>query len=395
MPRHRLLSGEPYEAVATMAPMAGGQLVIGSSYGPAGASTRVRALDWLRFLGLEAQVLDYLGTPNVRPGTLLRQPWGVITAERRLRSLRREDPWERLLVSRSMGPFTRGRLEAALLERAGWGVYDFDDALYADSRGGVHRFFGEAAGWSTAVRGADLVIAGNAALAEAAAALNPEVRVIPSCVDPQAYPRKSSYTIGAVPRLIWLGSPSTEPYLQAVASALLQVHRLTGARLTVVSGGQRSLEELDVMTDRVTWNGSRTDALLAEADCGIMPLPDNPFSRGKCAYKLLQYGAAGLPAVASPIGVNADVIGQLDGLAPAAADSWVDALLGVLREPEARRRARGQAARRAVEDHYSFDAWRSEFLRALHLPDRPGSPPAGQASTSGPAERIGASRADP
>ena len=115
-----------------MAPMAGGQLVIGSSYGPAGASTRVRALDWLLFLGLEAQVLDYLGTPNVRPGTLLRQPWGVVTAERRLRSLRRADPWERLLVSRSMGPFTRGRLEAALLERAGWGVYDFDDALYAD-----------------------------------------------------------------------------------------------------------------------------------------------------------------------------------------------------------------------------------------------------------------------
>jgi glycosyltransferase involved in cell wall biosynthesis len=372
--------------------MAGGRLVIGSSYGPAGASTRVRALDWMRFLGLEAQVLDYLGTPNVRPGTLLRQPWGVVTAERRLRSLRREDPWERFLVSRSLGPFTRGRLEAALLERAGWGVYDFDDALYADTRGGVHRFFGEAAGWSTAVRGADLVIAGNAALAEAAAALNPEVRVIPSCVDPRAYPRKSSYTVGAVPRLIWLGSPSTEPYLQAVASALLQVHRLTGARLTVVSGGQRSLEELDVMTDRVTWDGSRTDALLADADCGIMPLPDNPFSRGKCAYKLLQYGAAGLPAVASPIGVNADVIGQLDGLAPAAADCWVDALLGVLREPEARRRARGEAARRAVEDHYSFDAWQSEFLRALHLPDRPGSPPTGKASTSGPAERIAASR---
>src|SRR3954465_15932054 len=124
MPRHRLLSAEPSEAVATMAPMAGGQLVIGSSYGPAGASTRVRALDWLRFLGLEAQVLDYLGTPNVRPGTPLRQPWGVITAERRLRWSRRAGPGERLLVSRSMGPFSRGRLEAALLERAGVGVYD-------------------------------------------------------------------------------------------------------------------------------------------------------------------------------------------------------------------------------------------------------------------------------
>src|SRR4051794_29838489 len=136
MPRHRLLSGEPYEAVATMAPMAGGQLVIGSSYGPAGASTRVRALDWLRFLGLEAQVLDYLGTPNVRPGTLLRQPWGVITAERRLRSLRRAGPWERLLGSPPMGPLTRGGVEAGPLGRAGRGGLDLDDPPYPGFPGG-------------------------------------------------------------------------------------------------------------------------------------------------------------------------------------------------------------------------------------------------------------------
>jgi len=365
--------------------MTGGQFVVGSSYGPAGASMRVRVLDWLSFLGLEAEVLDYLGTPNVRPGTLLRQPVRVAGAERRLRSLRRRPPWERLLISRSLGPFTRGRLEAELLQRAGWGVYDFDDALYADTRGGVHRLFGEAAGWSTAVRGADLVIAGNASLAEAAARLNPDVRVIPSCVEPRNYPRKTSYAVGPMPRLIWMGSPSTEQYLHAVAPALLRVHRLTGARLTVVSSGRRPLGELDIMTDRVNWDGSRTDALLAEADCGIMPLPDTPFTRGKCAYKLLQYGAAGLPAVASPVGVNAQVIDQLDGLAPDDVDSWQDALLGVLQESESARQARGHAARLAVENDYSFDAWQSEFLRAVNLPDRRGGGPARQTPVPAPA----------
>jgi glycosyltransferase involved in cell wall biosynthesis len=368
--------------------MTGGQLVIGASYGPGGASTRVRVLDWLRFLGLEAEVLDYLGTPNVRPGTLLRQPLRVLAAERRLRGLRRRPGWERLLVSRSMGPFTGGRLEAALLRRAGWGVYDFDDALYADGRGGVHRFFGEAAGWATAVRGADLVIAGNAALAEAAAHLNPEVCLIPSCVEPRDYRRKTSYEVGPTPRLIWMGSPSTEPFLQPVAAALLRVHRLTGARLTVVSAGRRPLGELDVMTDRVAWDGARTDALLAEADCGIMPLPDTPFARGKCAYKLLQYGAAGLPAVGSPVGVNADVIDQLDGERPGASDQWADALLGVLQEPESRRRERGRTAREAVEKHFSFDAWQAEFLRALRLPDPVRRDPAPETNESAPVERT-------
>src|SRR4051794_603500 len=136
MHRDRRPPPESSEAVPVVAPMAGGRLVIGSSYGPAGASTRVRALDWMRFLGLEAQVLDYLGTPNVRPGTLLRQPWGVVTAERRLRSLRREDPWERLLGSPPMGPLTRGGVEAGPLGRAGRGGLDLDDPPYPGFPGG-------------------------------------------------------------------------------------------------------------------------------------------------------------------------------------------------------------------------------------------------------------------
>ncbi|MGY2083172.1 glycosyltransferase [Blastococcus sp. SYSU DS0539] len=345
------------------------RLVVAASYGPTGASTRVRVLEWLSVLGVDAEVLDYLGTSDVRPGTLARHPLGVLRAEARLRRLRFRPAPERLLVSRSMGPFTGGRLEAALLRRAGWGVYDFDDALHADDRGGIHRFFGEAAGWAPAVRGADLVVAGNSYLADVAAEHNADVTIIPSCVDPAAYPQKQDYAVGPVPRIIWVGSPSTEGYLQAVAPALLEVHRLTGARLTVVSAGGRPLGDLAPMTDRVQWDGARTDALLAEADCGIMPLPDTPFTRGKCAYKLLQYGAAGLPAVASPVGINSAVIRELDGHAAVGVDEWVDALVDLLEEPESARRARGLAARRTVEERYSYAAWRPDFLRALRLPD--------------------------
>lgn len=359
-------------------------LVVASSYGASGASSRVRVLEWLRFLGLEAEVHDYLGTANVRPATLLRRPADVLRAERRLRALRSGPAPERLLVSRSMGPFTGGRLEAALLRRAGWGVYDVDDALHADDRGGIHRFFGEAAGWAPAVRAADLVVAGNEHLAEAAAGLAREVTVIPSCVHPDAYPLKQDYAVGPVPRLLWLGSASTERYLDAVAPALVEVHRRTGARLTVISAGERPLGALDAMTDRVAWDGARTDALLAGADCGLMPLPDTPFTRGKCAYKLLQYGAAGLPAVASPVGVNAQVIGQLGGWAATGTDEWVDALVECLTAPEADRRARGRAARQAVEEGYSYAAWAPAFRRALRLPEAPAGTLPGQETPAEP-----------
>jgi glycosyltransferase involved in cell wall biosynthesis len=348
-------------------------LTVASSYGPTGASSRVRVLEWLRVLDLDAEILDYLGTANVRPRTLLRHPIDLLRAEARLRGSRRGPAPERLLVSRSMGPFTGGRLEAALLNRAAWGVYDFDDALHADERRGIHRYFGEAAGWAPAVRSADLVIAGNEYLAQAAAEHNSNVHIIPSCVDPAAYPQKQNYAVGPVPRLIWMGSPSTEGYLQAIAPALLRVHEATGARLTIVSAGDRPLGELATMTDRVRWDGPRTDALLSEADCGIMPLPDTPFTRGKCAYKLLQYGAAGLPAVASPVGMNAEVIKELGGHGAVDVGAWADAVIGLLEEPETVRRTRGLAARGAVEERYSYDAWRPAFLRALRLPDD-GSP---------------------
>jgi glycosyltransferase involved in cell wall biosynthesis len=309
-----------------------------------------------------------MGSPNVRPATLARNPLGVLRAERRLHELRRRPPVKRLLISRSLGPFTGGRLESQLLRRADWGVYDFDDALYADDRGGIHRFFGESAAWARAVAAADLVIAGNSTLAEAAGRLNPSVEVIPSCVDPAAYGQKRNYEVGESPRLIWLGSPSTERHLEALAPALLQVHRLTGARVVLISSGERPLGELDAIVDRVTWQGPRTDALLSTADCGLMPLADTPFTRGKCAYKLLQYGAAGLPVVASPVGVNAEVLAKLEGLAAVELDDWVEAIVALLREPVGVRRARGSAARRAVEEHYSFDAWSDAFRRALRLP---------------------------
>jgi len=347
-------------------------LVVASAYGPNGASTRVRALDWVRFLGLEAETHHYLGTQNVRPRTLARQPLGVLRAERQLRALRRRPAPERLLVSRSMGPFTGGRLEETLLSRAGWGVYDFDDAIFATGAIGIYRVFGQSAGWSRAVRSADLVIAGNEYLAEAAGALNSTVRVIPSCVDPDSYPQKQDYAVGSVPTVIWMGSPSTEGYLLEVSGALLDVHRRTGARLVVVSAGQRPLGELDAMVDRVAWDGPRTDGLLAQADCGIMPLPDTPFTRGKNAYKLLQCGAAGLPVVGTPVGVNEQVLERLHGRAATDRESWVAALLDLLQEPEADRRARGQAARAGVEAHYSYAAWAPVFRAALHL--SPGVP---------------------
>jgi len=238
-------------------------------------------------------------------------------------------------------------------------VYDFDDALahYPDSA--LRRAWSRRKVWYRSLESADHVIAGNATLAEEARAAAPPgtpVTVIPSCVEPAHYRCKESYQLGDVPRVVWLGSPATEAFLTGVAGPLRAWLDRVGGRITVISAGEASLGPLDAVADRVPWNLD-TLGILADADVGIMPLPDTAFTRGKCAYKLLQYGAAGLPVVASPVGVNADVVRGFRGWAPEAVDDWGDALTDVLTASEALRTEAGHAARVHVEECFSYGRW--------------------------------------
>jgi glycosyltransferase involved in cell wall biosynthesis len=102
---------------------------------------------------------------------------------------------------------------------------------------------------------------------------------------------------------------------------------------------------------------------------GIMPLPDNDWSRGKCGYKLLQYFSAGVPAIASPVGVAPSLIGEEHGLTARSADDWKVALESLLGDVE-ERRERGAAARKFVERNYSYQRWAPELAALFRSLDR-------------------------
>lgn len=332
--------------------------------GARGASSRVRVLDWLKHLDIDAQIADYSGLDNNRPRTLVRHPFATLQGEVRNRMIR--DSGLPLLLSREASPFSVGGLEARLLRKASHGVYDFDDALFNDRRTGFGKLLAKPRKCEAAVKAADHVIAGNDYLADWAGSRNRQVTVIPSCVSPGSYRRKSSWTISDIPRLVWMGSRYTEAHLTSISGALLQVHRARGARLTVVSSpGQHSLGELDVMVDRIPWSMSTFSTVLSSGDVGLSPLEDSPYARGKCAYKLLQYAACALPVVGSSVGANDLALARFQGLAPASTDEWVDALYQLIDESPADRKSRGLAARQAVESHYSFDTWASTWRRAV------------------------------
>lgn len=338
-----------------------------TSYGRKAGSARVRVFDWLDHLGLDVPVSDYLGQASNSLKTVARHPVSVLRAERTLRHRARAVVGQTALVSRQASPFSNGAVERQILSRAARGVYDFDDALMFTPQRPVERFWSKRKIWRASVDAADIVIAGNEYLAGEAEKYNDNVIVIPSCVEPDSYQLKANYALTGLPVAVWLGSPSTEQYLRSIEGPLLAIHESHGLRLMLISAGEATLGTLDQMIDRVQWTNESYQQHLARADVGIMPLEDTPWSRGKCAYKLLQYGAAGLPMIGSDVGTNSTVLQRADGLAVSTSIEWREGIEALIEESVTRRAERGANARAAIDEHYSFRAWAKSWRRAVGL----------------------------
>lgn len=362
----RVLTRLPKLSTGSEQPM----IQVVTPYGREGPSSRVRVFEWLDRISTPVRLSSYVSHRNASPSYLARHPSAVLAAERRLRRMA-SDRSQRLLLHREASPLSRGGLERRLLSRSEFTVYDFDDALQWDwGAGGVYRRLAPKATKALiAVQRADRVIAGNPVLAEWASEHNRDVIVIPSCVAPASYRQKTDYQVSDPPRLGWIGSADNEVYLRLVAPALREVHRRTGARLTLMGTTQPTLGDLESFIDRVPWSEVAQHAMLAEFDLCIAPVPDEPYTRGKCGYKLLQYAAAGTPAIGSPVGVNRQILAQLRMPAPEDSVEWTDAILELLGQSAAARADGGRNAREVAELHYSYDAWFSRWQEAIGIAD--------------------------
>jgi glycosyltransferase involved in cell wall biosynthesis len=337
-------------------------------YGRTAGSSRVRVFSWLDRVSTPVQVHSYLSHRNADPAYLVRHPGAVRAAELDLRRLAGNRP-ATLLLHREASPLSRGGLETALLTGAGWSVYDVDDALHTDTGNGPswRRLAPKSAKALSAARHADRVVAGNEILADWASGHARDVVVIPSCVDPADYRPKQDYRVSDPPVLGWIGSPDNEALLATIGPALRELHRRTGARVRLVGTDRPSLGELEPIIDRTRWSPGSQRELLATMDVGLMPLHDDPYSRGKCGYKLLQYAAAGVSAVASPVGTNRSILADLGLPAATSQQEWIGVVLGLLEASTESRAALGQQIREVVTRGYSYAAWRQRWVEAVGL----------------------------
>jgi glycosyltransferase involved in cell wall biosynthesis len=208
------------------------------------------------------------------------------------------------------------------------------------------------------------VVVGNDTLAAWAEQHCDDVRVIPTCIEPADYVVRASWEIEDGPPVIgWIGSPATEHYLGLVSDALAETHRRTGAVLRIISGPGSVPPALEPFATRSIWTPESTRDI-AGWDLGIMPLSDGVYERAKCGYKLLQYAASGVPVVGSPVGVNEQLIADMDGLAPCAPDEWTDALIELINDPDTRRGERAQRGL-AVAERFSYSVWEQRWIDAV------------------------------
>jgi len=245
-------------------------------------------------------------------------------------------------------------------------MVDFDDAVFHRYDRHPYRILrGLFAGKIDRVmRGATLVVAGNRYLADRAERAGaPRVEILPTVVDMDRY-RKSDFDRGGKPFTIgWIGTPTTAKFIEVADSAIASFCNGDRARLVLVGSGPVALKKTTATI--LKWSEETEVDAIHQFDVGIMPLPDNEWTRGKCGYKLIQYMACGVPVVASDVGVNSEIVDHgRNGYLAATTSDWEN-YIGRLREDPDLRTRMGANGRTKVMERYALQVTAPQLSRFI------------------------------
>lgn len=242
-------------------------------------------------------------------------------------------------------------------------IYDFDDAIwlpnYSKQHQQIHRL---KAYWKVKyiIRWAHQVVVGNQFLADYAKQFNASVIIIPTTIDENYHTPLTPEPSGNEPVIGWTGTHTTVDYLKIITPVLERLATSFRFRVIVISN-----EEPTFFIPNLTfvpWDKHSEIHDLSQFTIGIMPLPDEPWTHGKCGFKGLQYMALGIPTVASNIGVNAEIISHgVNGMIVNNEDEWYQSLASLL-ENEALRNVLGQKGKIRVHECYSVSANQNKYL---------------------------------
>ena len=340
-------------------------MLVLSPFPEEGAGTRFRVSQYIPHLEANGFTVDVdaFFTPAFfrfvyRRGHLARKALGFARlAARRLAAVAATGRYDLIFIYREAFPIGPPLVERFLRTRGPALVLDFDDAIYLPTASEANRFITSlkyAQKMSTIIGLADHVIVGNQYLRSYAHAYNAAVTMIPTCVDTNRFVPRTDRASAPEPLTIgWIGSPTTAFYLSGIADALREVARQHPFVLRV-SGAGATPAFRGVTVREETWSLAREVELFNTCDIGVYPLRDDEWARGKCGFKAIQFMACGVAVVASPVGVNRDIIEDgVNGFLAGTREDWVRKIRLLLEDPALRARF-GAAGRRTIEQRYSL-----------------------------------------
>ncbi len=348
-----------------------------SRYARLGPSSRIRCyqyVDYLRAHSVDVTSAPFLDNDYVKSfvsdGT--RRSGHIVAAFlRRVRWLLRARQYDLLWMQYEALPWLPDLLERGLMPAGVPYVVDYDDAQFHQydlNPSAIVRWLLKDKLDGIMARAA-AVVAGNDYLAtRARQAGATEVLVLPSAVDVSLY--RASLNDAASPFTIgWIGSPTTAQYLMSIADALREACRQLPARLVLVGSGPIDLPGVPIEVRG--WQESTEADEIATFDVGIMPLTDGPWEQGKCGFKLLQYMAAGLPTIASPVGANKVIVRHgTTGFLARTSEDWMRAFVALAESKDLCARM-GRAGRQVAEREYSTTVVAPRLLETLIRAARP------------------------
>lgn len=344
-----------------------------SRYGRLAASTRYRFCQYLPYLkehGIEVTEAPfwedsylrayYLGKSRTHPSYLFK------AYSKRLARLLTVSRYDLVWIYLEALPWLPAWLESLLLGKRTPYVVDYDDAWFHcyDHHPSLFIRQGLKKKIDRIMQKSALVVAGNeyiAARAEAAQAQR--IEILPTVINLADYPlslqpNNEAFTIG------WIGAPPTVRHLKTIHQALKKISLEPKTRIITIGAGLLQLDGVNL--EARPWNPQTEVQELQRFDVGIMPLIDSVFERGKCGLKLIQYMACARPVVASPVGVNQQIVRHGEnGFQAHTTEEWLHAFQVIRATPD-KGKSMGKAGRSQVEQQYSLQITAPKMVEFLY-----------------------------
>jgi glycosyltransferase involved in cell wall biosynthesis len=336
---------------------------------------RFRVEQWLSLLPENSVTAEFLSLWDLSswnrlylPGRLAsKAAFTGVALSRRIAQLTKAARADVAWIYREAFPLGPAWGEIALSARIPF-IYDFDDAIWLGDTSQENRIARRLKWPSKAakiVQRSAMTSVGNDYLGNWASQFTSHVTIIPTTIDTSRYtplPRpvtsRETITIG------WCGSPTTTRYLEGISAPLKKVLENPRVKLVVIGANRFSLAKLPNVKV-VPWSPEAERLLTARFDLGVMPMPDDPWTRGKCGFKALLYGSFAVPTVGSPVGVNKKiVVNGKTGFLANTEEEWSEALNQLISDGHLRKQM-GEAARDQVIDGYSGQRWAPVFLETI------------------------------